>query len=153
WRLGEHFLEPGISAESLTYRPEMMRLLEWARERKITVAVAMEETRFSRGDMCDWGYIMSVCDATGLKLATPSGIFYDPRDPNTRMMVWLKGGMSEAEKLRFMDRVRGGKKTCIALGYLPHGCAPFGYRAVRYGPKPAHKRLEVVDEEARIVRL
>jgi hypothetical protein len=113
----------------------------------------MEETRFSRGDMCDWGYIMSVCDATGLKLATPSGIFYDPRDPNTRMMVWLKGGMSEAEKLRFMDRARGGKKTCLQLGFLPHGCAPFGYRAVRYGPKPAHKRLEVVDDEARIVRL
>src|SRR3954447_14608786 len=67
WRIVGEYEEPGISADSLLQRPQFLRLLEDAKAGQFDVILAIEETRFSRGDMTDWGYIVSVCDGAGVK--------------------------------------------------------------------------------------
>lgn len=159
WVVVREYEEPGISADSLTQRPQMMRLLEDAARGEFDLALAIEDTRFSRGDMLDWGFIVNVCDQAGVQLVTPNGVVYQPGDDESRLMLWFRGGMSEAEKLRIAKRMMRGKREAMEQGCLVQGKAPFGYRFERHvppgckKPKASHKRLVIVEEEAEVVRL
>lgn len=152
WRVVGHYEEPGESGTSLFSRPAMLRLLEDAKAGKFDVAVAIEEKRFSRGDMLDWGYIVKTCEQAGVRLATPDGIFFDPASPGSRMLLWVKGGMGEDEIRESRRRMMQGKQEAVRKGHLPHGTPPYGYRFQHYGRKRSEKRLVIHDEEARIVR-
>src|SRR5262249_17173016 len=107
----------------------------------------------SRGDMLDWGYIVNVCDQADVTLATPAGILYQPGDDNSRLMLWFKGGMSEAEKRRIRERLMRGKNQAVTTGALLMAIAPLGYRFEQYGKQASQKRLVIVEEAADTVRL
>lgn len=152
WEIVGEYEDPGISGDSLLYRPGMQKLLRDAETGAFDVAVAVEAKRFSRGDMMDWGLIAQVCDRNRVRLATPEGFVYEPGNKSSRLMLWVNGGMSEMEKQEIRERFERGKNQAIAEGKLPHGTAPFGFRFERYGEKRSQKRLVIVPEEAATIR-
>lgn len=153
WEIVGEYEEPGISGEFLTNRPAMMRLLADAQAGKIDVILVIEDSRLSRGDLAEWQFIKAVCDRHDISLATPSGLFYRPGNEDDDFMTDIRGAMSKAEKKRIMRRMARGKKEALEQGSLIHAQAPFGYRFVHYGKQRSEKRLEIVPEQAEVVRL
>src|SRR5262245_58283864 len=54
WNVVAHYKEPGISAEALHTRPQLLRALADAEKGAFDVLLAVEDTRFSRGELADW---------------------------------------------------------------------------------------------------
>lgn len=153
WTIAGHYEEPGISGDSLLTRPGIRRLLEDAQRGQFDVILVIEDTRLSRGELADWQYIKAVCDQHGVSLATPSGIFYRPNNEDDDFTTDIRGVMSKREKKAIQRRLMRGKREATAQGCLIQGTAPFGYRFARYGKKACEKRLEIVPEQAEVVRL
>lgn len=69
---------------------------------------------------------MEICALTGTILIDGDGI-YDPNDFNDRLLLGLKGTMSEAELHFLKERMRGGALNKAKRGEL-RCCLPVGYR-------------------------
>jgi DNA invertase Pin-like site-specific DNA recombinase len=74
---------------------------------------------------------LELCAVFGTLLADADGV-YDPRDYNDRLLLGLKGTMSEAELHILRGRLDAGKRNKARRGeYFNH--APIGYRRERDG--------------------
>jgi DNA invertase Pin-like site-specific DNA recombinase len=75
---------------------------------KIGIIFALEVSRISRGNR-NWYHLLDICAITHTLIADTEGI-YDPRSYNDRLLLGLKGTMSEAElhmiKQRLVEAVR-----------------------------------------------
>src|SRR5205823_14899865 len=98
WPTAAEYEEPGISGESLTKRPAMLRMLADAAEGKFDLILAVTDSRLSRGELRDWEYLKSVCDESGVSLATPGGIFYRPGNDDDDFMTDIRGAFTKREK-------------------------------------------------------
>lgn len=73
----------------------------------------------------DWHQLLENCSVFGTLLADADGV-YDPRDHNDRLLLGLKGTMSEAELHVLQGRLRAGQLNNARRGeYFTH--APIGY--------------------------
>ena len=153
WTIADHYEEPGLSGESLLNRPGMQRLLADGQRGLFDVILVVEDTRLSRGELRDWEYIKAICDDNEISLATPSGVFYRPHNEDDDFLTDIRGAMSKREKKQIQARMARGKQEALQQGRLIHSTAPFGYRFVRYGRQASEKRLEIVEEQADVVRL
>jgi site-specific DNA recombinase len=73
--------------------------------------------------------------------------------PEDQLLVQVQGVIAEYERAKFLERSRRGKRYAAQVGrvsVLAH--APFGYRYVRAAEAGGEPRLDVVLEEARVVR-
>lgn len=93
-----------------------------------TVA-CIEASRLSRSSS-DWGRLIEYCAMTDTLLIDADGI-YNPNDFNDRLLLGLKGTMSEAELHFLQERMRGGLmnkakrgelKKPLPIGYLYDEC-------------------------------
>jgi DNA invertase Pin-like site-specific DNA recombinase len=84
----------------------------------------IECSRLSRSST-DWGRLTQFCAYTNTLLIDGDGV-YDPNDFNDRLLLGLKGTMSEAELHFLQERMRGGLMSKAKRGELK--CAiPIGY--------------------------
>lgn len=163
WEVVGVYEEPGISGDSLEGRPSMVRLLGDAANGDFDVVIAIEEERFSRGELSDWQIIKSVCDANGVALASPSGIFYRPLNEDDDFTSDIRGVLSKREKRKIANRVARGRKEASHQGCLVMSHVPYGYRQEPYDRPDrrerglrrmrSEKRLVIHEEEAAIVHL
>lgn len=65
----------------------------------------------------DWHQLLDLCALTGTLIADADGI-YSPADFNDRLLLGLKGTMSEAELHLIRSRLRGGLEHKAARGEL-----------------------------------
>jgi site-specific DNA recombinase len=143
----EIYKDAGISGETLDARPEMLRLLDDARKKKIQVALAAELERFSRStDLFDWLEIRKILRAAGVKYGTPAQIF-DPNDVEDAFLSVLFGALSAREKQKIVERTKRGRVEAARRGRYVSGHAPFGYRKISGGS------LAIYESEAQVVRL
>ena len=56
----------------------------------------------------DWHHLLELCAIFGSLLADQDGV-YDPSDPNDRMLLGLKGTMSEVELHTMRNRLNRGR--------------------------------------------
>lgn len=146
WEIVEKFEDAGISGETLTERPAMLRLLEGVRAGRFDVVCAVEFERFSRSRHGrDWSEILSACEDGRAKLATLTQTL-DAANPDDGFLGGLFGLLSARERRKTMERTRKGRRARAADGKWAVGVAPFGYRVGDSG------RLEIVDEDAAVVR-
>ncbi|NTW39694.1 MAG: recombinase family protein [Cellulomonadaceae bacterium] len=97
------------------------------------------------GDMLaviDW------CRATGRQVWEASGTEYT--GPAGTILVSVLGGLAQGERERMVERARSSFDKLSRSGRWRGGHAPWGYRVV--DGEDGHKRLEVDDEQAVIVR-
>jgi len=109
-------------------RPGFERLLAAICEARVGAVLAIEASRLARNGR-DWHTLIEFCGLVGTIIVDEDGI-YDPRHPNDRMLLGIKGTMSELELSLFRQRSQEALKQKARRGALVLGVAA-GY--VRVG--------------------
>jgi DNA invertase Pin-like site-specific DNA recombinase len=82
----------------------------------VGVVFALEVSRLARSS-ADWHRLLDLCALTGTLIADGDGI-YSPAEFNDRLLLGLKGTMSEAELHLIRSRLRGGLENKARRGEL-----------------------------------
>jgi DNA invertase Pin-like site-specific DNA recombinase len=94
----------GRSGSGLQERPGFGRLLAAVCQGAVGAVVALEASRLARNNR-DWHHLVNRCGLTDTLLIDDDGI-YDPKLLNDRLLLGLKGTMSEFELGLFRQRAR-----------------------------------------------
>jgi DNA invertase Pin-like site-specific DNA recombinase len=109
-------------------RPGFERLLAAICEGRVGAVLAIEVSRLARNGR-DWHTLIEFCGFVGTIIVDEEGI-YDPRHPNDRLLLGMKGTMSELELSLFRQRShealkqkarRGALFLGVAAGYVKVG--------------------------------
>ena len=90
--------------------------------------MALEVSRFARSS-ADWHRLLDLCALTATLIADADGV-YLPADFNDRLLLGLKGTMSEAELHLIRARLDGGLRSKAKRGEL-RLTLPVGLDAMR----------------------
>src|SRR4051795_11503825 len=82
----------------------------------VGLILALETSRLARSS-ADWHQLLDLCALTGTLIADADGV-YSPADFNDRLLLGLKGTMSEAELHLIRARLDGGLRNKAARGEL-----------------------------------
>src|ERR671935_821634 len=83
---------------------------------QVGLVLALEVSRLARSS-ADWHQLLDLCALTGTLIADADGV-YSPADFNDRLLLGLKGTMSEAELHLIRARLDGGLRNKAARGEL-----------------------------------
>jgi DNA invertase Pin-like site-specific DNA recombinase/predicted DNA-binding transcriptional regulator AlpA len=83
---------------------------------QVGLVLALEVSRLARSS-ADWHQLLDLCALTGTLIADQDGI-YSPQDFNDRLLLGLKGTMSEAELHLIRARLDGGLRNKAERGEL-----------------------------------
>jgi DNA invertase Pin-like site-specific DNA recombinase len=97
-------------------RPGFERLLAAICEGRVGAVLAIEASRLARNGR-DWHTLIEFCGLVGTILVDEDGI-YDPRHPNDRLLLGMKGTMSELELSLFRQRSHEALKQKARRGAL-----------------------------------
>ena len=109
-------------------RPGFERLLSAICAGRVGAVFAIEASRLARNGR-DWHTLIEFCGLIGTIIVDEDGI-YDPRHPNDRLLLGMKGTMSELELSLFCQRSqealkqkarRGALFLGVAAGYVKTG--------------------------------
>ena len=114
----------GRSGAETSGRDGFRQMLADVVEGNVGAIASIECSRLSRSSG-DWGRLMEICALSGTILIDDDGI-YDPNDFNDRLLLGLKGTMSEAELHFLRERMRGGALNKAKRGEL-RCLLPVGY--------------------------
>ena len=101
------------------------KLLAAICEGRVGAVVSVEASRLARNGR-DWHTLLEFCGLVGTLIVDEDGV-YDPRHPNDRLLLGMKGTMSEMELSIFRQRSlealkqkarRGELFMTVAVGYL-----------------------------------
>jgi DNA invertase Pin-like site-specific DNA recombinase len=109
-------------------RPGFERLLAAICEGRVGAVFAIEASRLARNGR-DWHTLIEFCGLVGTVIVDEDGV-YEPRHPNDRLLLGMKGTMSELElsllRARSMEALkqkarRGELFFTVAVGYVKVG--------------------------------
>jgi len=115
----------GISGAGHYERPGFGRLLAAVCDGRVGAVLAMEASRLARNNR-DWHHLIDLCVLTETLVVDAEGI-YDPRLLNDRLLLGLKGTMSEFELGILRQRaqeayrqkvLRGEVLTIVPVGFI-----------------------------------
>jgi DNA invertase Pin-like site-specific DNA recombinase len=136
----------GVSAATADSRKGFARLVTEVTMGRVGVVLGIEMSRLARTGR-DWHQLLELCSVSGVLLADPDGV-YDPGVYNDRLLLGLKGTMSEAELYLIRQRMLSGRLAKAERGELAIPL-PIGY--VR---RPSGEVILDPDEQAQhVVRL
>lgn len=92
----------GKSGSGLVERPGFQRLVTEVCEGQIGAVLCIEASRLARNGR-DWHHLIELCGLVGAVVIDPEGV-YDPRSPNDRLLLGLRGTMNEFELHLFRQR-------------------------------------------------
>jgi DNA invertase Pin-like site-specific DNA recombinase len=116
--------DQGRSGCGVAQRPGFQRLLTEVTLDHVGLILGLEISRLSRSSK-DWYHLLEVCAVFGALLADQDGL-YDPNDANDRLILGLKGTMSEVELTTMRNRLERGKLHKAQRGELRFP-VPCGY--------------------------
>ncbi|MFZ3105913.1 MAG: recombinase family protein [Candidatus Hydromicrobium sp.] len=114
----------GVSGTSSGLREGFKRLVAEVGMGHAGIVVSIEVSRLSRNSS-DWLRLLEICAITDTLIMDEDGI-YDTNDFNDRLLLGLKGTMSEAEIHFLQSRMRGGMISKARRGELKRAL-PTGY--------------------------
>ncbi len=106
-------------------RPGFEKLLAAICEGRVGAVLSIEASRLARNGR-DWHTLLEFCGLVGTLIVDEDGV-YEPRSPNDRLLLGMKGTMSEMELSIFRQRSteaikqkarRGELIRTVAIGYL-----------------------------------
>src|SRR6187397_708809 len=121
-------------------RPGFEKLLAAICEGRVGAVVSVEASRLARNGR-DWHTLLEFCGLVGTLIVDEDAVF-DPRSPNDRLLLGMKGTMSEMELSLFRQRSLEALKQKARRGELFLTVA-VGYRKV------ARERIEK-DQDRRV---
>ena len=135
------------SGETLENRPQMLKLLDDARENKFNVCLVIELERLSRDeDLFDWLTIKKVFRDNGIKIATPNQT-YDLTDDEDDFLSDLFGALAKREKKKLLKRMKRGALEAVSKGNYIGSHFRLGYKYDK-----TTKKLVIIPEEAIVIK-
>ncbi len=106
----------GRSGSSSADRPGFQRLVADVGMGRVGIVLGLEVSRLARSS-ADWARLLEICALADTLLLDEDGL-YDPGNFNDRLLLGLKGTMSEAELHFLQARMRGGLLNKARRGEL-----------------------------------
>ncbi len=114
----------GLSGSGSENRLGFQRLLADIAQNRVGLVLALEISRLARNSR-DWHNLFDLCAVCDVLLADEDGV-YDPSDINDRLILGMKGIMSEMEIHIMKVRLERGRRNKAQRGELFHS-VPWGY--------------------------
>jgi DNA invertase Pin-like site-specific DNA recombinase len=123
----------GRSAGGTTARPGFERLVAWLCAGEVGAVLCLDASRLARNGR-DWHHLLELCGLVEARVIDHDGV-YDPCRPNDRLLLGMKGSISEFElgilRSRMLDAARskarrGELRISVPFGYAWHREAGLG---------------------------
>jgi DNA invertase Pin-like site-specific DNA recombinase len=108
--------DQGQSGASAADREGFQRLVAEVSMGRAGIVLGLEVSRLARNNT-DWHRLLEICALSGTLICDEDGL-YDPADFNDRLLLGLKGTMSEAELHMIRARLIGGQRSKARRGEL-----------------------------------
>jgi DNA invertase Pin-like site-specific DNA recombinase len=117
----------GRSASGMVARPGFERLVAWLCAGEVGAVLCFDASRLARNGR-DWHHLLELCGLVEARVIDLDGV-YDPCRPNDRLLLGMKGSISEFElgvmRARMFDAVRakarrGELRISVPIGYIWH---------------------------------
>ena len=108
--------DQGQSGASAADREGFQRLVAEVGMGRAGIVLGLEVSRLARNN-ADWHRLLEICALSGTLICDEDGL-YDPGEFNDRLLLGLKGTMSEAELHFIRARLRGGQLSKARRGEL-----------------------------------
>jgi DNA invertase Pin-like site-specific DNA recombinase len=142
--------DQGRSGAHADHRLGFKQLLAEIGAGQVGIVLALEASRLARSS-ADWHRLVEICVVTRTLLADESSV-YDPRLPNDRLLLGLKGTLSEAELMTIRARLHEGRWSKARRGELAQPL-PVGYVRTEVGAVVKHPDRQVQARLTRIIQL
>jgi DNA invertase Pin-like site-specific DNA recombinase len=116
--------DQGESGASAAWREGFQRLVSEVGLGRAGIVMGLEVSRLARNN-ADWHRLLEICALTDTLILDEDGV-YDPSSFNDRLLLGLKGTMSEAELHVLKARLRGGVLNKVRRGEY-HCILPTGF--------------------------
>lgn len=116
--------DQGKSGQSSGEREAFKQLVGEVSLGEVGMVVSLYVSRLARNN-ADWFPLIEMCGLTRTLIADEEGV-YDPNDANDRLLLGLKGTMSEAEVQRIRSQLHGARWSKAHRGELRRR-TPIGY--------------------------
>src|SRR5215212_1821218 len=123
----------GRSASGTVARPGFERLVAWLCAGEVGAVLCFDASRLARNGR-DWHHLLELCGLVEARVIELDGV-YDPCRPNDRLLLGMKGSISEFElgvlRARMLDAARakarrGELRIGVPIGYCWHREAGLG---------------------------
>src|SRR5271155_157122 len=117
----------GRSASGTVARPGFDRLVAWLCAGKVGAVVCFDASRLARNGR-DWHHLLELCGLVEARVIDPDGV-YDPCRANDRLLLGMKGSISEFELSVLRSRMleaarakarRGELRISVPIGSVWH---------------------------------
>jgi excisionase family DNA binding protein len=117
----------GRSASGTVARPGFDRLVAWLCAGKVGAVICFDASRLARNGR-DWHHLLELCGLVDARVIDLDGV-YNPCRPNDRLLLGMKGSISEFElgvlRARMLDAARskasrGELRLSVPFGYVWH---------------------------------
>jgi excisionase family DNA binding protein len=117
----------GRSASGMAARPGFERLVAWLCAGAVGAVLCFDASRLARNGR-DWHHLLELCGLVDARVIDLDGI-YDPCRPNDRLLLGMKGSISEFElgvlRARMLDAARakaqrGELRISVPTGFIWH---------------------------------
>jgi DNA invertase Pin-like site-specific DNA recombinase len=117
----------GRSASGTTARPGFDKLVAWLCAGEVGAVLCFDASRLARNGR-DWHHLLELCGLVEARVIDLDGV-YDPCRPNDRLLLGMKGSISEFElgviRARMLDAARakarrGELRIPVPVGYIWH---------------------------------
>jgi DNA invertase Pin-like site-specific DNA recombinase len=117
----------GRSASGTVARPGFDRLVAWLCAGKVGAVLCFDASRLARNGR-DWHHLLELCGLVDARVIDLDGV-YNPCRPNDRLLLGMKGSISEFElgvlRARMLDAARskasrGELRLSVPFGYVWH---------------------------------
>jgi len=124
----------GRSASGTVARPGFDRLVAWLCAGKVGAVVCFDASRLARNGR-DWHHLLELCGLVEARVIDQDGV-YNPCRPNDRLLLGMKGSISEFElgvlRSRMLDAARskarrGELRLPVPFGYIWHREVGLGF--------------------------
>src|SRR6266581_338953 len=116
--------DQGRSGSSAEHRAGFQRLVSEVGLGKVGIVLMLEASRLARNNS-DWHRLIEICGLSATLIADESAV-YNPREPNDRLLLGVKGTLSEAELFTLRTRLYEGRWNKARKGQLRFPL-PVGY--------------------------
>jgi DNA invertase Pin-like site-specific DNA recombinase len=120
--------DQGRTGSTAAHRTGFQRLVSDVGLGRVGIVLMLEASRLARNNS-DWYRLIEICGVSATLIAD-EGAVYNPRDPNDRLLLGVKGTISEAELFTLRTRLYEGRWNKARKGRLVFPL-PTGYV---YGP-------------------
>jgi excisionase family DNA binding protein len=114
----------GRSASGTVERPGFERLVAWLCAGEVGAVLCFDASRLARNGR-DWHHLLELCGLVEARVIDTDGV-YDPCRPNDRLLLGMKGSISEFELGVLRARMQDAARAKASRGELRIG-VPIGY--------------------------